>query len=1640
MAAEQSPMRAGGRATEAGMAFQAAVATWFAAHILARIPVGGRFGINNQALPIAIRLETGGALDDIEVSQSDGGALYLQCKTTANLGTGPQSPLTKTIRQLAHWVADAKAENGLPDLARNAGLLAVQANAPRTLDNLETGCRAFDLGGSWEETRTQRNAAERDALIAFETIATPAWTTHRGIAPDHADLVDLARIFHIARFTMDEGGSDWREASQLLGHRLFGDAAAGDAVLRDLKGIMRELIGSGAPADRAGLLGALRQLGHQDVSAPGFEADIARLREVTRRELARLAVHGRLPLGMGMPITRESDTPLITAIRAGSLLVVGEPGAGKTGALVHAAEAIEATGDTVVFLSVDRFPGVATAADLESELRLTHPVIETLAAMPGTGSKILIIDALDAARGGPSEAVFATLIESVREQLANDWIVIASIRTFDLKNGRRFRRIFGGTPADGEYAAAGLTTVRHFLIPRLSESDLAAVGEASTELDALLGAASSQLTQLLRNIFNLSLAAQLLSDEIDPTAFATIRTQAGLIDAYEGARLDTTQLQQAAGATVALMVSQRRLSVRKIAIEHAELDEVIRSGVLAESGDLVSFAHHVLFDHVGGRFHLAWDDPNALLDQLSGDTSTALLLAPALRFGIERLWRIDGEGRPLTWKLITSIFSETSIDPVLGNIALRVVVENIEDERDVVGLTAYIAESAIRPGITALLGRLARFAAMDIEGGRTVDQAKAITWARLAETLVVTDERSLIDPGFILLQTLFNHGDLAAVLLDVFGRAARALLEFAWSTQPPLTSVCERAIRFVGKSFASDPAASRSLLDRILREPHFSQYADREAGWLAEQILPITRADPEFTVEIYAALYGQMITDSATTTWIGGGPPSRILPLSSNRRQDYEHCWWQLGSAIGEVLTISPSYGTRALIDSLIGKARTQGYGSDREPDVIKAGNTTIELRGYEIEFNAWEEENGGRDRQDDLLRHYVHFLRSSDAQIFVTSMNAASCEYATASVWTRIFGVGSERIDEVGDLLWPLIEEPDFLEHYGTSRDAIRFVEAAWPSRSSEARIRFETMALDETRFTDEDELHRWHRILGRILALVPEYMLELEEMRALRRRFDVEGLLIGNHPSHSYTHTWDDDHDFVREDLRRAGVNLDAGPDRNVFDASEALSSFIKNTTSSSPMSELAALWNEATTLLNLIDQNPGLHDKVDEPAWGRVANAVERIVSSENYIPGMDGLPNLGAMFAVLERLSSSRYPELSDADEGWHIGWGSWAVRVYAAQAWVSLASRFAEEYPTIVDHIEAILEDPVPAVRLQAAQNLQVICIAAPERMWEMGKVIASQEANTQILASYIRNSMWRFSHSEPMRCEEVLAIVKGRLDGHLIEDHDGRDYLQESLGSWTAQLFSGQGRPLMRSWLDEWATDPERYGTLLNSYALSLRDAFFYRYAQHPEAEACAMCNRAQEGLTLILTRAIALSAEAHAILTSGDPVEAEKEAESKRYGAAEKVIHIAMNQLYFGSGAYKNDNEASPGLSDTAAMARFLSDYADILALLANSHEPATHHHLIELYEFLIPGAPIAVFEAIYAVIFGSGRDEGYHYESLGNDAVVRIVQCYLADYRAVFEDVGLRAKLVEMLQLFSDVGWTSALKLLYELPEILR
>src|SRR3546814_18803761 len=68
--------------------------------------------------------------------------------------------------------------------------------------------------------------------------------------------------------------------------------------------------------------------------------------------------------------------------------------------------------------------------------------------------------------------------------------------------------------------------------------------------------------------------------------------------------------------------------------------------------------------------------------------------------------RFDQVGRPTSWKLISGIYGTSTINSVLGSMALRIAVENIEDESDVAGLMARMATASKEPGLDRKSTRL----------------------------------------------------------------------------------------------------------------------------------------------------------------------------------------------------------------------------------------------------------------------------------------------------------------------------------------------------------------------------------------------------------------------------------------------------------------------------------------------------------------------------------------------------------------------------------------------------------------------------------------------------------------------------------------------------------------------------------------------------------------------------------------------------------------------------------------------------------------------------------------------------------------------------------------------------------------------
>ena len=358
----------------------------------------------------------------------------------------------------------------------------------------------------------------------------------------------------------------------------------------------------------------------------------------------------------------------------------------------------------------------------------------------------------------------------------------------------------------------------------------------------------------------------------------------------------------------------------------------------------------------------------------------------------------------------------------------------------------------------------------------------------IAEAAASLGDRNIADGARFLLWSLSERADFNDVSFTAaFGSASRALLRLAWSATPYMSSITIAAIRCVAKSYCSDPDASRVLLQQIFEEPHFSEHAHIEAPWLAQGVRYIIPHDPAFVATLYATLFARSAPQDGKS-WLGG-QASRILPLTTNRKWEYEHAYWHLNGSIQLFLDTAPTEVVAAVIGAANGTAVSERRGDG--PDVL-----TIEVDGKTIrvvdEFQSLQDWRQGPRRgtssEDDVLGAFVRFLSTTDVGNFRMVVEVTAASEAGASVWARVFRIASERLGVADNLLWPIASTPAFASIRGLARDAVMYLQKVYPSRSVGEREAFETAVLGAQLLEDTPAGTWWRSLLARWLSEVPE------------------------------------------------------------------------------------------------------------------------------------------------------------------------------------------------------------------------------------------------------------------------------------------------------------------------------------------------------------------------------------------------------------------------------------------------------------------------------------------------------------------------------------------------------------------------
>lgn len=1602
----------GGAAAAGGIGFQAQLGALFGLQLLAQVPVDRVLELG-AAVPVWIRFETEAPVDDILVATSIGGFIAVQAKTAVNLSSGPAGGLAKTVQQFVrHWLVcrDGRGEqlwDRCLDPNKDRLVLAVGPTTPASIRvDLPAALRSYSQPSPGALTQDQQRALE-----VFETCMREAWSNTTTEPWSPTVLRSVAQLVRV--LTFDPAGAYGNVMEGLAARATTTDQARPliTALTQISQRWMTERSGGDLPQLRQAVLHARVPLS----ATPRFEEDIRKLREHSAQIAADLRRYEQIERTEGViRITRECQAAALAAAQEGSLLLIGEPGAGKSAVINALARELRSHGD-VVELAVDRY-SVQDLVGLRNELDLEHDLVKVLEAWDGPSGGWLVVDALDATRGGQGEGAFRTLIERVLA-LKGRWKVVASIRTFDLRMGVRFRELFAGRPANPDYRDAAFPTVRHLLVPSWSEEEFDQVLNQAPELRTALDGAPTKLRQLALVPFNTRLIGELLRTGMSAEALRKLASQAGLLRLYWEHRV--TPLGSRADACLRLvaqaMVDSRALRVQTHVIAATApdaLDALLLQGVLAkvENERFIQFRHHLLFDYAASRLLLDVDGLVSGEVQYLKAQTIGLMLAPAMGFLLQELWGSQ-PAHERYWIAVERLVGNPEGDPILRSVAGRLSAELPENAADTHAIAKHVAQG--RDMVPTALWHVVSALAVRLEDHPDVSLTP---WVSLAGQLAASVER-VPSPLRTLLFLLINKARPSQTG-DAVGLAARALLGFVFD-HPDSRIDAALVIPNVVATYATAPRESRALLERIFEPERADTHNWVDVPALCHEISKLADVDPDFAATVYSRSYAGTVKDDVTTSM---GGRSQILSLTSNSRQDYSMALFSLREFFPTFLQNHPRAATRAFVESVDHYIRREHKPAEREVVIRTIDGRTLRLEsdlsyiwGHDPDYEHGQDGNA-------LIAKFVPAfvaLPEPDARLVADQISTSS---AWALIWARLFLAAVRRNDCLIDRLWPIAADEAWLSNIDTQKDAIDLVARGYGRRTMAEREALETLV---TTFSMEEytapEAAREH-LIQRLFSVIGPDQLVTESARAILAATPAESVersLRNERPFRITTGFGRSEPFFWIKDLDR-----DRPSNITVMEAIEAARDYIEAKPGRPSTDEIDTA--RTLELLEAIVRGLGAPD-VDEAlrshGEGVIGQGCGRLAQGERLVvrEGFDPTDRYLALFRIA---ATSGNPEVTDETESQYEqsqSWGSPAARIEAATAVLDVCLQRADLYPRLAEDIDRFLDDRHPAARSQSVGHLIRLWDLDRAGFWRRLELRLERESNFAVLSSVV-HVLRSVIHVELDRSERLIIALLARYSGTAKEAD-----LEDSLADLVAILSVTHQRASAEAVLSSWLDDPFVHRRQLETILFTLRDAVVL--GLHPgQSEEGALRQRAQALLHRIVVAASRL-------LATYEPSVAVLDDQVPMLRACMELIDKAAMQLYFATGRVNGGT----GIGEAGCKMYFL-EVAPTLDLIADQTHPHTIYHLLQLVEILAPQDPERAFDLTARAIRGGGAKGGYQYESLGADLMVRLISSFLADSKEIFGAEERRQALVDCLEIFMEAGWPSARKLLYRLPELLQ
>jgi len=1624
---------AGGAATAGGQRFQAQVTAWWAARILLQTPVGQRFDLPFLSTPERVYAETTDSVDDIRIEFINRGLLFGQCKRSLSLSTSTESEWASVLVQFCKEL-----ERSVPSEVNGRFVLFYEAHNGNLekLNAVLNRYRRLPIGALLLDAAM--NDTER-SLVNNLNALLDSLEEKLQLQKLTARREELLRSTYTKQLKLHSGDSDYLGIVDALQDGLVMIPTQVIQTVTSLHRLADDLLAERSSIDRLALRERLQGEGVILRDSISYRSDFEKLDSWSATEIANHEAENRAKLRIGeseIAIPRPVVDAMLKAVQKTSFLVVGGAGSGKTGCLLTLANQLRASRLRVWYWAADSLPG-NSPQEIAAQLQLQHPWAGLLAEAVSSVGVVSIIDGLDGLRDTRAQRAYLKLLASA---IRSGIRVIVSIRSFDLLHSVELQELFRSRqePLSDVFSDSSFRATNHIVVPELSEAELDYVMSELPAVQVVLNMVP-KLRSVIRNLFSLDLLCKLIASGDSATQLSEISTQAELFERYWAKRVVShplhNEMEHALKQLTERMVNQQNLEVSPDLWRGQVRDALFSAEIVRHppslpgrlpSQEVVEFSHHLLFDYAAELLFIR-SRRDRLAAELTPHDNWGLFLRPSLILFFRYAWR---NGRLDFWDILLEL--ERSSVPLLHRMLGHLVVA--EESCTRLDLQPMLEGSAVSNADKPHWARIIQgtvSAASFSSLPKLFSRGSGDWWVEYARDLILTDDTPLVYAGQ---RILFSAADTLETLSDrsksFLHEGAILLVRFHRNETDLPNDRIKPAIGWICRTITTNMVASSQAIRDLITPAELQRAGYLQAYEIARHIRDIWQGDPSLAVEIYDAVFGHLETNRSATP-IGG---SQIIPMVSNRSQDYGMAYFLLAESFPSFLSEYPRDATRALIrvirnrreqlDSTQDATRTIAFlWNGRECHIesqdgygLRSGRRFDE---YEKMLNAWEQ-------------YLVALPSDTERLIKWKTISEILCkENELAIMWTKLLEAARQSASFYTEYLWTVLLNPSLLANSAIKNEAGLCIERFAPYLPDLALGQIESVVLSITpdHFLDsapETIERQLAYTKARLLLCIPEERRSLAS-REFLDQCDPEILRYSKQkPEPGYSYGSSTEIDWLAEQ----GVDVEHPAHKELLKASKSLSGLSAQEITDDNLGDTL---QSIRTVESMLAESQAIIDE-------RVTLSVqESLVEGFSKVACSDARLEEGFRNELFERFESilELPADLPSGEQlksfDLHPSWGMPNQRLSAAEGWICLASK--EEAITSA-HREMLIrlsQDSNPVVRFFLGRRIWSFFKRWPEFVWKTLEHWIADLSTLQGSVGVLQGPMypgwlWWLRTENADRADQLLQEFL-----RTARSRNATEFKSAS-GSWVAALWFSKA--------EAWAYDA------LESFITSLRENLDELNGAKDVAIKLLLPRTPQESRPEEQQRALAflvkLLSTANQVLESGKE-EIEKLPASAvgndSLSWARKVFgFFDRTAIEFRFSAEGHVKEWASEAEATAQIQEWWRIVGPILDAIITLPHPGFAYHLIEGLEYIIPLDAQRGLHWLRKITLAS-VPLGLNVESLAADTTIKILEKTLAEHKfALASGDEMRMDFVQTLEAYLQIGWPKAMLLAIRLESIFR